>query len=89
MGLLSMSGRRTLENLFTGAKLTPGGHAVASAVGLGMVGKGMMDGAVKQKGNIATGIKQAPQMGFDLKKTPNMGSSGALTMALSNKIEKR
>jgi hypothetical protein len=89
MGLLtSFDSTRRLENLFTGARLTKTGHAAATTVGAGMVGKELLSNSIKQKGNVATGIRQAPQMSFDMKKTPNMGASGALTLALAD-VQKR
>ena len=86
-GMADTKAIRRPENLFTGARLTPTAHALGSIAGAGSIGYSMLKNEAGIRPSFSKevpGISQAPAMSYDFKRNPTMGSSGALTLALSD-----
>ncbi|MFW5871955.1 MAG: hypothetical protein ACOCUT_02515 [bacterium] len=92
MGWLSV-GERTVDNLYTGLKLTTSGKA-AVTLGAGVATGYSLLKNQNIKNNIFSqdplrhaektpGVHQPISMGYDGRNTPSMGADGSLTLALS------
>jgi hypothetical protein len=79
-------GTRTIDNLFTGAKLTGVGHAVAGLYGGAKITKALTKnslGMSQQNVQPTPGLTSAPQMSYDGRRNNTMGADGDLALALS------
>jgi hypothetical protein len=92
MGWFSV-GERTVDNLFTGLKLTTAGKTAVNigagaATGYSLLKNQTIENNIFSKDPLQVaertpGIHQPLSMGYDGRNTPSMGADGSLTLALS------